>query len=206
MPLFIKGRAIREVAPFSATLLDVDYYLYDEALNESTGNTTEIAGRKLYYHTFTPDAAGDWMLVLFCAATGETHTFHYPVYDDQMLYDTTIDLHQAAGTYDIATATTGDVLIESLVISPQINVSDDATITYITVQTNTTTAQTLIDSALGAKANLTQEAQLAWTGSVLLRATDKIQFTIAGGSADADPTTCDVIIKYQVIDDGGYLA
>jgi hypothetical protein len=121
------------------------------------------------------------------------------------VFPTTIDLHQAAATYDVATASGGDVLIEYLVFSTPYDLSDDAAFTGVTIQTNTTTAQTFIDAAGGAKALLTAESQIDWVGRVLLRDTDKIQLTIVGGTATVDPTTCPINIVYRTIQGGGSL-
>jgi hypothetical protein len=119
---------------------------------------------------------------------------------------TTEDLQQAAAAYDLFTGTTQDVVVERLVFRlPDVDVSDDATITSISIQTDDATPQVLISSALGAKANLTAEAQLYWTGCVLLKAGKKIQLTIAGGAADA-PTVSDVVAEYRAVIGGGYLA
>ena len=125
------------------------------------------------------------------------------------VFNTTIDLYQAAGTYDLATRAIQDCLIESVIVAlPNINVSDDATITSISVQTNDSTAQVFIDGAVeGLKANLAAEAQIASSLSspILLRNGKKIQLTIAGGAADASPTKCDVTIIYEAAVSGGYL-
>ena len=120
---------------------------------------------------------------------------------------TTIDLAQAAASYDLFTGTTQSVLLERLVIRlPNVDVSDDATITSISIQTDDTTAQTLISSSAGAKANLTAEAQLASDiKGVIIKTGTKIQLTIAGGAADAT-TTCDVVAAYRALATGGYLA
>jgi len=119
---------------------------------------------------------------------------------------TTIDLRQAAASYDLFTCTTQDVILEKLVIRlPNINVADDATITSISIQTDDTTAQVLISAVTGAKANLTAEAQLGWTGVALIKVGTKIQVTIAGGAADAS-TVCDVVAECRAVVAGGYLA
>ena len=123
------------------------------------------------------------------------------------IFQTTIDLHQAAATYDIATATTEDILIESITLQTTDDITDDAAaFTALTVQTDTVTEQEFIDNVLGAKANLDNESQMGWEGSVILLETDKIRFTIEGGTTDADPTTLQVVIKYRSIVDGGTLA
>jgi len=118
---------------------------------------------------------------------------------------TTEDLQQAAASYDLVTGTTQDVIIESLVLRCPVNCSDDVgAFTGISIQTDDTTAQEFISQANGVKANLTQDAQLAWTGAILLKATKKIQLTIYGGAAD-DPTVCDIVVKCRAVVSGGYL-
>ena len=118
----------------------------------------------------------------------------------------TIDLAQAAGSYTLFTGTAQDVEIESLLIRlPAVNVSDDATITSISIQTNDATPQVFVNSVVGAKAYLTSEAQLGWTGTHLLKVGKLIQLTIGGGAADA-ATVCDVEVKYRPVVSGGSLA
>jgi hypothetical protein len=123
---------------------------------------------------------------------------------------TTIDLHQAAANYDLFTCTTQDVLLEKLTIRmPNINISDDVTITSISIQTDDATPQIIIPATLGKKANLTAEAQLGWSSDyagVLLKVGKKVQLTINGGTADADPTTCDVVAQCRAVANGGYLS
>lgn len=119
---------------------------------------------------------------------------------------TTIDLQQAAASYDLFTGTTQDVILEKLVIRlPNVDVSDDATITSISIQTDDVTPQVIISATNGAKANLTAEAQLGYAGVVLVKVGTKIRLTIAGGAAD-DPTVCDVMAEYRAQVGGGYLA
>ena len=118
---------------------------------------------------------------------------------------TTEDLDQVAATYDLFTGTTQDVVIESLLIRlPNVDVSDDAIITSISIQTNDVTPGVFISAASGAKANLTAEAEFGWTGTKLLKVAKKIQLTIAGGAADA-PTVCDIICTYRAVATGGHL-
>ena len=119
---------------------------------------------------------------------------------------TTEDLDQVADTYDLFTGTTQDVVIESLLIRlPNVDVSDDAIITSISIQTNDVTPGVFISAASGAKANLTAEAELGWTGTKLLKVAKKIQLTIAGGAADV-ATVCDIICTYRAVASGGHLA
>ena len=88
---------------------------------------------------------------------------------------------------------------------PNVDVSDDATITSISIQTDDVTVSTLINSTDGAKANLTAEAQIAWTGKIYLKTGTKIQLTIAGGAAD-EATVCDVTVEYKALSNGGVLS
>lgn len=79
---FIRNQAIIERCAFSVTGLAVNYIVYDEGGNvHASGATAEIGATAVYWITFTPDNAGDWTLYFYCTATGERHTFHYPVYD-----------------------------------------------------------------------------------------------------------------------------
>lgn len=118
---------------------------------------------------------------------------------------TTIDLNQAAATYDLFTATTQDVVVEKLVLRMP-NSALAAPFTYLTIQTDDTTPIIIFDATAGAVANLTAEAQLAWTGAILLDAGTgaKIRLTIAvafGGAA----TVADVIAEYRAVVSGGLL-
>lgn len=120
---------------------------------------------------------------------------------------TTIDLNQAASTYTLFTGSTGAVLLDSIIFAlPNIDVSDDATITYITIQTDHTTPQVIFNSTYGAKANLTAENQLSWRGQpIYIGVGDLIRLTIAGGAADV-ATVCNVVAEYRAIVAGGSLA
>ena len=119
---------------------------------------------------------------------------------------TTIDLNQAAASYDLFTTTTQDCTLKSLVIRlPNLDCSDDANLTSISIQTDDVTAEVLLSSGDGAVANLTAESQHGYTGICFLKAGTKIQLTIAGGAADA-ATVCDVVAEYFSNTDGGYLA
>ena len=117
---------------------------------------------------------------------------------------TTIELNQAAGAKDLFTGTDQDVVIEKLTIRIPVDVSA-GTMTSLSIQTDDTTNQVFISAADGAKANLTAQAQLGWTGVTLLKATKKIQLTIAG-AATGIACSCDVIAEYRAVVSGGYLA
>lgn len=124
----------------------------------------------------------------------------------QQTSKTTIDLNQAAGSYDLFTGTTADVILTGFSIRlPNVDVSDDASLTSISIQTDDATVTTLLSSADGAVANLTAESQHSYSGIVYIDAGTKIQLTIAGGASDAT-TTCQVGAIYTALNDGGYLA
>ena len=118
---------------------------------------------------------------------------------------TTEDLAQAAGAYDLVTGTDQDVIVESLTLLCPVNCADDAgDFTGISIQTDDTTPQVLVAEAAGVKANLTEQSQLSWEGSLLLKALSKIKLTIYGGASDA-ATVCDVVITCRAVVSGGYL-
>lgn len=119
---------------------------------------------------------------------------------------TTIDLQQAAGTYDLFTGMAQEVVVKSLLfVLPNVDVSDDANITGISIQTDDVTPQVFIGAIDGVKANLMAEGQLAWIGAIAIKVGTKIQLTIYGGAADA-ATVCGVTVEYRAVVSGGYLA
>jgi hypothetical protein len=112
----------------------------------------------------------------------------------QQIAKTTEDLDQVAGTYDLFTGTTQDVLLESLLIRMP-NIVAGGAITSISLQTDDATPQVLISAADGVVANLTAEAQLAWqnfNAPILIKTGKKIQLTIAGG-AHVVAYVCDIV-------------
>ncbi len=117
---------------------------------------------------------------------------------------TTIDLNQAAATYDLFTGTTQNVSLHKILIRMSGGAVAGA-VTSISIQTNDATPQVLISAVDGAVANLTNEAQLSWTGNCMIEAGQKIQLTIAGGAAGA-AKVCDVVAEYVSQAGGGYLA
>ena len=117
---------------------------------------------------------------------------------------TTIDLDQAAGTYDLFTGTAQAVILESLNIKLPTGVPG-GTLTSISIQTDDATPGVIISVANGDVANLLTEADLFWTGSMYITVATKIQLTIAGGPAGAS-YVCNVTAKYRAVAAGGYLA
>ena len=119
----------------------------------------------------------------------------------------TIDLHQGAASYDLFTATGGTVYVQKFTLTlPNKDLTDDAALTGITVQTNQTTPVVLIASAAGLKAQLSNNKVFTYATPFALEVTKKIQLTIVGGTATDDPTTCITSVKYQAITPAGYMA
>jgi hypothetical protein len=117
---------------------------------------------------------------------------------------TTIDLNQAANTYDLFTCATQPVMLSSLVIRMSGGAVAGA-VTSISIQTNDATPQVLITAAQGAVANLLNQAQLFWSGNkTYLAVGQKIQLTIAGGAAGV-AKVCDVVCEYESVVTGGTL-
>lgn len=121
---------------------------------------------------------------------------------------TTIDLNQAAGTYDLFTGTAQVVMVESLTITMSGGAIGGA-LTSISIQTNNATPQVFIDAATGAVANLTNEAQVSWPSPgrapIYIKPGRKIQLTINGGPAGV-VRVCDVVTGYRAVVDGAYLS
>jgi len=124
-----------------------------------------------------------------------------------LLEGTTFDLNQAANTYDLYTATDGTIFVQqvtfTLPASP--DVTDDATITSISIQTDTTPVVTILSAAAGVKANLIAGTTFTYSTPFYLPTGKKIQITIAGGAADAS-TVCTVNAKYTSSNPSAYLA
>lgn len=96
----------------------------------------------------------------------------------------TANLAQAAGTYDLCTATGGDVSIDMYNISLYV-VTAGATFTSVSVQTNQTNPTVVLTSAEGAVANIIAQKNLVRSvtvGSLLLASGQKLQYTIAGAT------------------------
>jgi len=111
----------------------------------------------------------------------------------------------AVGSYHTLIATDQDIIIESLIFHSTRALSGDAGFTGISVETDDTTPQVFISEAEGVKANLTAESQLAWTGAVLLREGQYIDFSIYGGAVANAESLCQIVVGYRAVVSGGYL-
>lgn len=115
----------------------------------------------------------------------------------------TISLDQAAGTYDLFTGTTQNVMVEKLVIRMP-DLAAGGALTSISIQTDDTTPQVFIPSTLGVVANLTAQTQLACDTPITVAVGKKVRLTIAGG-AHGVAYSCTVRAYYRAEVAGGYL-
>lgn len=120
------------------------------------------------------------------------------------IVQTTESLDQAAASYDLFTGTTQAVILEGFSLKLPTGAVGGA-LTSISVQTDDATPGVIISSTLGAVANLTSEAELSWTGYLLVNTGTKIQLTIAGG-AHGSAYTATFTAKYRAVTAGGTLA
>jgi hypothetical protein len=116
---------------------------------------------------------------------------------------TTIDLNQAAASYDLFTGVAQDCALAGLMIKMATG-NCGGSLTSIAIQTDDATPAVLISSTTGAVGNLTTEAVLAWTGLSHIAVGTKIQLTIAGGS-HGTAYSCKVTAFYRAITNGGKL-
>ena len=110
---------------------------------------------------------------------------------------------QAAATYDLATATGGDVLVT---VNKFYQITAGATFTSLAIQTNDTTAFPIMSAAEGALANLTAAKQIATANNLapfILKSGKKIQMTIAGSTGTGTGT---LALEFIPITAGAYLA
>lgn len=93
----------------------------------------------------------------------------------------TLDLAQAAGTYDICTASLGSCILTGCIVYVQ---TAGAIFTSISIQSNDTTPFIILSAGAGIIANLTTGANVltTWTQtqSFSLRTGKKLQFTLIG--------------------------
>jgi len=166
----------------------------------------DVLGNKTDTALYAPTAADSLMRYIKGILESVVGTTATRVMGRLQIAATTIDLNQVVGTYDLFTGTTQDVVVERLVIRMP-NIVAGGALTSISIQTDDTTPQVFISAADGAVANLTAEAQLAWTGAILIDAGTgaKIRLTIAGG-AHGVAYVCDVIAECRAVISGGYLA
>lgn len=116
----------------------------------------------------------------------------------------TIDLDQAANTYDLFTGTSQVVILESLIIKMP-TAGAGGSLTSISIQTDDATPAVFINSTDGVVGNLTSEAEIYWTGLAYITVATKIRLTIAGG-ANGSAYVCKVVAKCRAVVAGGSLS
>ena len=114
-----------------------------------------------------------------------------------------ISLDQAAAAYDVMTATAQDLFIDAVVVHVPDNLSEVATFTGISVQTDDTTPIVLLSSTAGANAKLTGNFFHVYRGPVVSASTQKIQLTIVGATAGAGKVA-DITVLWRPVVAGGY--
>jgi hypothetical protein len=114
-----------------------------------------------------------------------------------------ISLNDDAAAYDVMTATTQALFIDAVIVHVPDNLSEVATFTGISVQTNDTTSIVLLSSTAGAKANLTGNFFHVYRGPVVTAATKKIQLTIGGGTAGTGKVA-NISVLWRPLVAGGY--
>ena len=109
---------------------------------------------------------------------------------------TTIDLEQVAASYDLFTASRYDVEVLHLTIIIPADLTAEASLTSISIQSTDDSPVEFISSTVGAVANLTKDKYLQYDGSAKVASAKKIQLTIAGG-ATAASQVCTVFVGYR---------
>ena len=104
----------------------------------------------------------------------------------------TLNLAQAAATYDAGTVSGGAIMLLDAVAYVSVV---GATFTSVSIQTNTTTAVELMSAAEGAVANVTASKNLkVFTTRTMIPSGGKIQYTISGATGTG---TILLQIRYQ---------
>jgi len=114
-----------------------------------------------------------------------------------------ISLAQAAGAKDVMTATAQNLFIDAVIVHVPDDLSEVATFTGISVQTDDDSAIELLSSTAGAKANLTGDFFHVFTGPSVTASTKKVQLTIGGGSAGTG-TVANISVLWRPVVAGGY--
>jgi len=114
-----------------------------------------------------------------------------------------ISLDQAAGAYNVMTATTQNLFIDAVIVHVPDDLSAVATFTGISVATDDAAQIDILSSTAGAKAKLTGNFFHVYRGPVVTASTKKIQLTIDGGAAGAGKVA-DITVLWRPLVAGGY--
>jgi len=119
------------------------------------------------------------------------------------IVSTTESLNQVAASYPLFTGTTQAVILEKVNLKMPTGAAGGA-ITSITIQTDDATPGVVFNSTTGAVANLTSEADMSWTGALLINVGTILTLTINGG-AHGSAYVATVVAQYRSIVSGGTL-
>lgn len=118
----------------------------------------------------------------------------------------TANLAQAAATYDLCTATNGDVNIDVRGLSIYVATAG-AVLTSVAIQTNQTNNTALLSAVEGAVANLLAQKNLVRAiptiGGLLLKSGQKLQYTLVGATGSG---SLNVTVPYMPVTAGATLA
>ena len=114
-----------------------------------------------------------------------------------------ISLAQAAGAYNVMTATEQNLFIDAVIVHVPDDLSAVATFTGISVATDDAAPIEILSAAAGAKANLTGNFYHVYRGPSMTVSGKKIQLTIYGGPAGAN-NVADVTVLWRPVVAGGY--
>ena len=110
-----------------------------------------------------------------------------------------------AGSDALFTVNAQDIIVEKLIVKmTSVDLTDDDWDGISVEDDYATTPHVFIDATAGAKANLTINAQLAWTGAVLVDAGQAIQATAIADDANEDALIT-VYIMFRAVADGGFV-
>ena len=117
----------------------------------------------------------------------------------------TANLAQAAATYDLCTASGGDILIDLYTLGIYVHAAG-ATFTSVSIQTNQTNNTIIMSAVEGAVANLIAQKNIVRAipviGGLVLKSGQKIQYTIVGATGTG---TLNVLIPFIPITAGATL-
>lgn len=114
----------------------------------------------------------------------------------------TANLAQAAGAYDLCTATNGGILIEAWSVYVA---TAGATFTSVKLHTNQTNDINLMSAAEGAVANLIAQKVLSLSNPnypIYLASGQKVLYTIVGATGTGSLTA---VLRYRPVDSGAIL-
>ncbi len=171
----------------------------DSALNDLM---RDVVGNKEDTALTAPTAADSIMRYIKGILLSVSGTTAETAMGKAQIAATTIDLNQAAGTYDLFTGDTAAVILESLNIKLPTG-APGGTTASLSIQTDDATPGIIISVAQGDIANLLTEADLSWTGSLYITVATKIQITYVGVAAAS--YVCNVTAKYRAVVAGGNL-